>query len=238
MENKINFGLKKKLTTIVIIGLACLITALTMKSCEGQRILKYEQNITAYQDSLRTYKLKDSSSVAAKRAFLVSQSELQSKLKQQGLRISELQKKLQSKVNMASNIKTEVLIPEIKPTMVHDTVYHSTAEEKPIREATFKFNDPYLSLDAGIKIMDSIQLVLTNIKVPVDLTVGQTKDNQIFVTTKNPYLKVGSIESMVAAPKKKRWGLGFNIGPGLYYSPFNKRFDLGIGAQFGISYNF
>jgi hypothetical protein len=237
MENKINFGLKKKLTTIVIIGLACLITALTMKSCEGQRISKYEQNITAYQDSLRTYKLKDSSSVAAKRAFLVSQSELQSKLKQQGLRISELQKKLQSKVTMASNIKTEVFIPEIKPVMVHDTVYN-TIEGKPTREAAFKFNDSYLSLDADVKVADSVNLTLSNIKVPVDITVGQTKDNQIFVTSKNPYLKVQSVESMIIPPKKKRWGFGINIGPGLYYSPFDKRFDLGIGAQFGISYNF
>jgi len=147
MESKFNFGLKKKLTIIVTIGLACLITVLTMKSCEGQRISNYEQNITAYQDSLRTYKLKDSSSVAAKRAFLVSQSELQSKLKQQDLRISELQKKLRSKVILTSNIKTEVLIPEIKPVLVHDTIY-STAG---VRETTFQFKDSYLSLDEGSK---------------------------------------------------------------------------------------
>jgi len=234
MESKFNFGLKKKLTIIVTIGLACLITALTMKSCEGQRISNYEQNITAYQDSLRTYKLKDSSSVAAKRAFLVSQSELQSKLKQQDLRISELQKKLRSKVILASNIKTEVLIPEIKPMLVHDTIY-STAG---VRETAFQFKDSYLSLDAGVKVTDSVNLTLSNIRVPVDLIVGQTRDNQIFVTSKNPYLKVGSIESMIVVPKKKHWGLGINIGPGLYYSPFDRRFDLGIGVQMGISCNF
>ena len=175
--------IKKRLGYLLGAVLLGFLTLWVSKSCDESY---YKQNIAAYEDSLRVYKLKDSSSVAAKKSLLASQSVLQSKLKQQGIQIGELQRKLKSKVVFHSNIKTKIVFKEIQPEIVKDTVYIDSLENKIIK-SEFVYNDKYLSFLLNYaRINDSSKVNISNINIPVDLSVGKTKDNQVYVLSKNP----------------------------------------------------
>ena len=225
--------IKKRLGYLLGAVLLGFLTLWVSKSCDESY---YKQNIAAYEDSLRVYKLKDSSSVAAKKSLLASQSVLQSKLKQQGIQIGELQRKLKSKVVFHSNIKTKIIFKEIQPEIVKDTVYIDSLENRIIK-SEFVYNDKYLSFLLNYaRINDSSKVNISNINIPVDLSVGKTKDNQVYVLSKNPYLQIQSIESIIVPEKKKKWGFGFGFGPGILYNPYDKNFHTGFGLLFGIQY--
>lgn len=91
---------------------------------------------------------------------------------------------------------------------------------------------------------------ITNDAMSIKITTGLLKKDdkyEIFVKSDYPGFKVAQLDGAFiptndpifgSPPKPKRFGLGVNIGPGIFYNAIDKSIGAGIGVQVGIQYNF
>ena len=148
-------------------------------------------------------------------------------LEQLGVAKSEidlLKKKLGSEVNTITKIETEI----IYDTITTETIKYQQAYK-------FDYDSEWLKFSGTC---DSTQLKIYNINIPVDFVVGTTKNNKIFVESKNPYLQINNITGMIQEQKTSKWDVGIGIGIGAQYGIINKKFDIGPQINCGIIYRF
>ena len=219
--------LKNKNVWICIL-VALLLFSVSMCSKKSGDVRTLKQNLVSACDTLRVYRLENNSILAEKNAYVVNSIKKETYLLEQlGVAKSEidlLKKKLGSEVNTITKIETEI---------VYDTITTETIKYQ--QAYKFDYNSEWLKFSGTC---DSTQLKIYNINIPVDLVVGTTGNNKIFVESKNPYLQINNITGMIQEQKTSKWDVGIGIGIGAQYGIINKKFDIGPQINCGIIYRF
>lgn len=204
-------------------------------SVKSQEIEKYEQNLRAAQDSIRTYQLKNGELAAAKASWVLKEGEMLKQLNMTEGELRDIKKKI-GQPTIVTKVITQTKIDTL--TMPGKVIYI----DKDTVVAPFQYKDNWISMSGKTNIVrDSSATILCNLTMTTPLTIGQTKDHQFFVTTPNPYVRfsdINSVEIEKFQPKKKHWSVGLNMGPGLYYNFKDKNVGYGLGVQFGVNYSF
>lgn len=205
-------------------------------SIKSQDIEQYEQNWKATNDSLEQYKLSNGQLLAERESFILAERELRAKLGLSETESKELKKKLGSALATITDLKANVRVDTILLTSVPDTIAPDSIC------SIFIYKDDWLALDGSTTFTPSRSFTsLNNIEMSVPLRVGMTEQGKTWVTTPNPYINFTEVTGIInerVVPRKKHWGIGINVGPGLYYDFRSKDIGYGIGAQIGINYNF
>jgi hypothetical protein len=81
-------------------------------------------------------------------------------------------------------------------------------------------------------------------KLDIDITLVKSKDSndieRVYATSTNTNFKINhlnSVELNTYNEKKKRFGVGLHIGPGINYNPTTQRIQPGIQVGLGLHYN-
>jgi hypothetical protein len=180
-------------------------------------------NIVALTDSIKYYQSKNNELVAVKTALELSFNELK-------VANEELYNKLQSiKVN-----NPEAAI-DISTTIIHEL--HDTIWEIKTDSITksFDFSNQYRELSGNVtKNSSTIGINFTKDIVNFDYTIA-IKDNKIYLSSTNPYVKYNSISGYtIPKQKTKKWSIGPTISFG--YDPIHNKFApmVGVSITYGL----
>ena len=222
---------------IVLEALLFLFLIGSTNKCSSDKIDLLENNIAAYQDSLRTETLKNGDILASKQSLIIEKEAAQQALDISKSEYKELEKKLDSKLALISKLSSQL---EYKDTvyMKGDTVYI----DNDITHKRFKWADNWTSLTAevnGKTILDS-ELSIYDFKVDVPLEFGITDDYRVWAKSTNPNVNIQDISSATiygstAYPKKKWLYHGINVGFGVNYGLINKTLDIGPSVSYGLT---
>lgn len=250
-----------------ILIVALVLAIIFLKGCGNKGaseadVVKYEQNITALQDSVRTYKAKNGDLVYEKAALITESKEL-----------GKYNKELAAEVK---NLKDNpIVIIKYKTKIVHDTLWltpdidsnnitwnaDSTVKIVPFKwsDSTGYAPDNYRTL-AGtyiIQVDTSLNVTtqsfaITKDELGITFTTGITENKngllEIFIKSPYPGFKPIAIDGALIDPREsdvikkffppKRWSLGPYVGYGVYVDPSKSTIghgvQLGIGIQYGI----
>lgn len=200
------------------------------------RINYLEHNWKVARDSLRVQELLNGQLIASRGSYILKEKEMEGMLEMKRGEIKELEKKLHSTLYQLSKAKGKIRIDTIKiPTNVY-------ISEDSTLDISFKVDDEWFSLDGStwIKYQEA-STTINNLEVPLPLTIGLTKDHQFFVTSPNPYIHITDLTSTINEKSLRRsspFGVGLQVGPGIYWNPINNKIDWGIGFQVGLCYKF
>lgn len=221
---------------IAAIASGVVITLLTCRSSVKSQVnTVYEDDMERLKDSVRVLKLKNGQLVAENRAYLLSEEQLTKDLSITRKEVAELKKKLRSSIKALSEIKTHVKVDTLR--LPGKIIYQSTDSV----DAEFEYGDKWMDLAGQVNIRPQlVEATLYKMNMRIPLVVGMTEDNRMFATSPNPHVTITDIQSNIVykKPKRKHWGIGLNVGPGVYYDAINNKFAAGIGLQVGLNYNF
>jgi hypothetical protein len=234
------------------------------RSCGGDTDIekfKYEQNIAALRDSVRTYETKNGDLVSEKTALITDKSDL---------------KKYNDELNEEiKHIKDNpIIIKQVSVEMIHDTIYaepmidsngiefneDSSVKVIPFRwdidstysEGNFRrIGGKYIiSVDTSMNVR-SKDFVITHDELGLSFTTGITENEddrvEIFIKSNYPNFKAVKIDGALFDPREskvikkffppKRWGVGVFGGYGIYIDPDNFRAGTGVTFGVGLSYD-
>lgn len=118
----------------------------------------------------------------------------------------------------------------------HDTIYVPTVTEIASKNIyrKFDFSDKYRELTGNINYSnDTLGLHIEKDRIQFVYALA-VKDNVVYMTSDNPYVKFNSITGLTIPKQKKE--KKFGIGPNIFSGYSNKGFVYGIGI--GLQYNF
>lgn len=118
----------------------------------------------------------------------------------------------------------------------HDTIYVPTAAEIASKNIyrKFDFSNQYRELTGNINYTnDTLGLHIEKDRIRFVYALA-VKDNVVYMTSDNPYVKFNSITGLTIPKQKKE--KKFGIGPNIFSGYSNKGFVYGIGI--GLQYNF
>ena len=118
----------------------------------------------------------------------------------------------------------------------HDTVYIPTVTEITSKNIyrKFDFSNQYRELTGNVSYTnDTLGLYIEKDRMQFKYALA-VKDNVVYMTSDNPYVKFNSITGLTIPKQKKE--KKFGIGPSLFGGYSNKGFVYGIGI--GLQYNF
>lgn len=173
----------------------------------------YKNNLAAVQDTVRYYKSRSGTTVATKQGFTETNiNKLKGYLEQLKTEIKNMKVK-QSSVTAAVSTQNTVYLPVI------DTVYKIEKFERGSFSRQFNFSDKFRTLEGLTRYYnDSLSVEITKNEVYFDYNVVMDKNNRIYVSSNNPYIKVNNIDGFqMVRPKQKRFGFGPFLGLGLGY---------------------
>lgn len=182
------------------------------------------KNIIALTDSIRYYKGKYGQEIATKTIAISNYKNL--KLINDSLyRIIE-----SMKVNEKPDIVvgTDITIDNGKK----DTVWLTSSSDSSIYYKRFDFGNRYRKFNGYVKgNKDSVKLSIDEDMVMFKYALA-IKDNQVYMTSDNPYVKFNNITGL-KIPESKR-NKKFGLGPSIFMGYGNKGFNYGIGI--GLQY--
>lgn len=118
----------------------------------------------------------------------------------------------------------------------HDTVYIPTVTEITSKNIyrKFDFSNQYRELTGNVNYTnDTLGLHIEKDRIQFKYALA-VKDNVVYMTSDNPYVKFNSITGLTIPKQKKE--KKFGIGPSIFGGYSNKGFVYGIGI--GLQYNF
>ena len=118
----------------------------------------------------------------------------------------------------------------------HDTVYIPTVTEITSKNIyrNFDFSNQYRELAGNVSYTnDTLGLHIEKDRMQFKYALA-IKDNVVYMTSDNPYVKFNSITGLTIPKQKKE--KKFGIGPSVFGGYSNKGFVYGIGI--GLQYNF
>lgn len=118
----------------------------------------------------------------------------------------------------------------------HDTVYIPTVTEITSKNIyrKFDFSNQYRELTGNVSYTnDTLGLYIEKDRMHFKYALA-VKDNVVYMTSDNPYVKFNSITGLTIPKQKKE--KKFGIGPSVFGGYSNKGFVYGIGI--GLQYNF
>ncbi|MCK9442707.1 MAG: hypothetical protein M0Q13_14955 [Methanothrix sp.] len=242
--------------SIIIVLLVALVMMFNHINGLQNKIRIGESNISALNDTLKTYKTKNGTIVAEKEAYYSNLKELENVNKQLYDSIKYYEKELKIKIGSA-----QIVGVTGKIITVYDTI---KVQKEKISDTITKFiinadnNDSIISsnITAELKLYstcDSISLIdyLLNSTFNIDnlklnILTGYRKKGFLkpsvqyvsSITTNDERFKISSVESWINNEfEKKRY---LSLKPGLFlggfYDPFYKHFSLGIGLGLTVQY--
>lgn len=236
---------KEKLLTTVVIFLVMILTIVFLSiglAKNREKLGIAEQNVKALSDTLKTTRLKNGELLAYRDALIIEKKTLEAYLGISKREVDDLEKKLSADLLYISKLKNEVRI---------DTVVMTTKRECFENDGycrySFEDGDKYYRIKgyADIDTADNATVTITDNEMDINLKVGLDEEWKIFATTDNPYVKIKDMNGAVLdkdiylrREKKKRWGVGVQVGIGGQYGLVHKQFDVGPYVGIGISYNF
>lgn len=227
---------KKRILSAVIALFVLLGTFIFLyhrNSVKSQEIAQYEQNWAAANDSVKYYKLKNGELLAERASFIMSEAEMKKQLELSDSELKDLKKKLGSTLSQLAKVQSEVHIDSIYITSTPDTIAADTIS------APFRYSDEWLSVSGRFEYGSGTgRTLLSNVELPIPLTIGTSENNKFFVSTPNPYVQITEINSVIAPQKKKHFGIGVNVGPSVGWDFINNKPYAGVGVNIGFSYNF
>jgi hypothetical protein len=224
--------IKKHKYVLIIIALAlCLIGAL---ACWGKSMYNANQwkkininNVTALTDSINYYKSKNGDLVAEKTLLIGDMDLLKIANKELADKIEDM------KVN---NPQQVVHIETVIENDVHDTVWMIQESDTTIQKE-FDFSNKWRILSGNINLdKNLLSLSIEQDKVLVDYTLA-IKDNKVYITSENPYVKYNEIQGLTLPKQKKLFSIG--VGPAISYGyDFQHNcFAPVVGVSVGLYYN-
>ena len=186
-----------------------------------------DKNIIALTDSVNYYKGKYGNEVAKKTMIETDYKNLQNINDSLYRMIQSMQVKKPDRI-----IGGSTSIDNGK----HDTVYIPTVTEITSKNIyrKFDFSNQYRELTGNVSYTnDTLGLYIEKdiMKFKYALAI---KDNVVYMTSDNPYVKFNSITGLTIPKQKKE--KKFGIGPSVFGGYSNKGFVYGIGI--GLQYNF
>ena len=118
----------------------------------------------------------------------------------------------------------------------HDTIYTPTVTEIDSKNIyrRFDFSNQYRELAGNVSYTnDTLGLHIEKDRIQFKYALA-IKDNVVYMTSDNPYVKFNSITGITIPKQKKE--KKFGIGPSVFGGYSNKGFVYGIGI--GLQYNF
>lgn len=247
----------------LFIGLV-VVLVIMFRSCSGDTDIekfKYEQNIAALRDSVRTYETKNGDLVSEKTALITDKSELKKYN-------DELSKEVK---NLKDN---PIIVKKVSVEIIHDTIYvdpqiDSSAivynADSSIKVVPFKWSDStrydknnfrniggkyIVTVDTNMNVR-SKDFVIINDELGLSFTTGITENEddrvEIFIKSNYPNFKAVKIDGALFDPREskvikkffppKRWGVGVFGGYGIYIDPDNFRAGTGVTFGVGVSYD-
>ena len=240
------------------------VLVIMFRSCSGDTDIekfKYEQNIAALRDSVRTYETKNGDLVSEKTALITDKSEL---------------KKYNDELNKEiKHIKDNpIIIKKVSVEMIHDTIYAEAIidsngivfnEDSSVKVIPFKWDidSTYskgnfrriggkyiISVDTSMNVR-SKDFVITHDELGLSFTTGITENEddrvEIFIKSNYPNFKAVKIDGALFDPREskvikkffppKRWGVGVFAGYGIYIDSDNFRAGTGVTFGVGVSYD-
>ena len=182
-----------------------------------------EQNYKASTDTIKSLRLENDHLLYEKSVYILNEKDLCDRLDITSKELKDIKKKLDSSLSYISEIEMEVN-REIK-----DTIYLE-------RNNNFSYKDDWLYMSGNV---NTDKLTIHNITFPLNLTTGLTNDNNIFVTTDNPYAQIKDIKgAKLTESKSPSFKHEVVLGVGVQYGLFNRQFDFGPSISYGFIVEF
>lgn len=217
---------KRTIIEIVSVVAFFIFMTLTISKCTYYKNVN-DSNIIALTDSVKYYKGKLGNEVAKKTLVETDYKNLQL-----------INDSLYRLVNSISVKNPDIVIGSNVSidNKNHDTVWIATDAEKKSSSIyrDFNFTDKYRELCGTVNYSnDTLGLHIEKDKVQFKYALA-IKNNQVYMTSDNPYVKFSNITGLKIPEQKKI--KKFGIGPTIYGGYGNKGFQYGIGI--GLQYNF
>lgn len=207
---------------LVVFSLVC-IALIMSTTCANRKNNVLENNISALNDTVKTYQLKNGELMYEKQGFIAEKKELEQYIGVKEKEVKDIEKKLGAALATISKLEGQISVDTLP---MQDSITH-------IQDTTiihFYYSDSWLKMDGTTIYKDPfVCTTLNSLNMRVPVKVGTSVDNQWFVTTDNPYVQFTSIEGAnLEKAKPKRWTIGVQGGVGGFVG-------WGIcGAQDGI----
>lgn len=217
---------KRTIIEIVSVVAFFVIISLAVNKCSYYRNVN-DNNIIALTDSVKYYKGKLGNEVASKTMIESDYKNLQS-INDSLYRLIESIKVKNPDVVVGSDVTID--------NGNHDTIWITTANEISSKSIyrKFDFSNQFRELSGQVNYSnDTLGLHIEKDKVQFQYALA-IKDNKVYMTSDNPYVKFSSITGL-EIPKEKKVKK-FGIGPVIYGGYGNKGWNYGIGI--GLQYNF
>lgn len=224
----------KTFAIVIIMLLSAIIFLLFRNNSLKTRANNASQNYEAAIDTIRQYRLENHQLLYSKKSYMLEKRDLMDQLDISKQEYKDLENALNSKIARISRVKSKVVV---------DTVYvPGVVVDRPDTVIlNYSLSDEWLRLGFTSYLYNGYTHAnIDTLEVNVPLDVITTEDNQISITSKNPYLNITYLESAQVVKyknKPKRFSLSFQTGAGLQYG-FKNGFDLGVYAGVGLSYKF
>ena len=230
------FGYKVTSKTVavvlgIVLMLSIVVASYSISSLRGE-LNKAKQNLSAATDTVHSLETKNGEIIQWNQSLIVDKECLQSKLEEEYLNRKEIERKLNSKISSLTSIiagfsaDTIVLVDTIE--VIDDTT----------RVAPFSYTDDWLTV-SGKTLFSGMysETTISDLRVRVPITIGQTEDMKMFVHTTNPNVSIELMQNSIVdgtgiLKKKSRWSVGLYGGLGIQYGLISRTIDF--GPQFGL----
>ena len=162
---------------------------------------QYKNNIAALNDTIHYYKAENGQLVAKKLAFETDIKDLEMLNKD----LFEELENLNAKYELVSGTHFGGVVEY----EVHDTIMNGFSHD-------FAFNNEFRKLEGNVNYKnDTVGVKINKDEMYFDYTVAMDKKNNIYITSKNPYVKYNEMTGFqVPKQKRKRWSLGPSVQVG------------------------
>lgn len=234
----------KKTLIIIIEGIVLLLLLGIVWGVFKSKLNVSDQNLKAMRGEVEILKSKNNELIYVRDSYILQKDDLEAQLGITKKEVKELEKKLDASLNYISELEGKVEIREI--VTVRDSIIYVTPENTITK---FSYTDKWLSLNGSNNItfnnnkISDISTTVDKVALGLDLRVGLSDNNKIFVETDNPYVTFNTIEGAylnkkAANTKRVKFTWGFQVGFGVNYGLINKALDVGPYGGFGIGMSF
>lgn len=217
---------KKDIIYCIIILILGLSLIFTINKCSNIKY-KYDSNITALTDSLVSSKTKSNKLIVSKKTSV-------------GNSIKDIKQIDTSLYNSVKDSKVKNVTSATKFNGTanfgkKDTSYVIISKNEEIKK-DFDFSNKWRQLSGNIYLIkDTLGLKIYKDKVNFEYTIIQDKNNNVYITSENPYVKYNQVGSFKIIPnKQKHWNIGPTIGYGYNFGTNKFAPYIGISLTYGI----